>query len=180
MGGTLSALKLHLAEMTKNATPESASLTTCNKAMELLDESMREMRRIAHHLMPESLGREGLKTAISEFCKSIPNTSFAWYGSEERLDAKLELNVYRITYELINNAMKHAGASHIFVQIVCDANRISIAVKDDGRGFNTHEIAEGMGFSNIRSHVDSYNGFIDINSAKGEGTEINVELKIMN
>ncbi len=99
---------------------------------------------------------------------------------DERLDAKMELVVYRIAYELVNNAMKHSGASHILLQIVHDPDRISITVEDNGCGFDTRETAEGMGLSNIRTHVASYNGIMDIGSAKGEGTEINVELKIGN
>jgi signal transduction histidine kinase len=128
--------------------------------------------------MPDTLSRFGLKTAISEFCRSIPYAKFVWYGDDDRLDAKLELIVYRITYELVNNAMKHSGASHILVQIVRDPARISLTVQDDGCGFNVQETAEGMGLSNIRTHIASYNGLIDIGSAAGEGTEINVEFQI--
>jgi signal transduction histidine kinase len=178
MGGMLSAIKFQLADMKKHISPRSASSQTCDRAMDLLDESMREMRRIAHHLMPESLSRLGLKTALAEFCKSVPHARFTWFGSEERIDAKLELIVYRIAYELVNNALKHSGAGHIMVQIVRDPDRISLTVQDDGCGFDPGNVTEGMGLSNIRTHVASYNGLMDIGSVAGEGTEVNVEFSI--
>jgi signal transduction histidine kinase len=179
LGGILSAMKYNLADMREVIAPEPASLEIYSKTMELLDESMREMRRIAHHLMPDSLSRFGLKTAVSEFCKSIPHAKFAWYGGDERLDAKLELVVYRIAYELVNNALKHSGASRILVQIVRDPDRVSLTVQDNGSGF-APETGEGMGLSNIRTHVASYSGIMDIGSVAGEGTEVNVELRIEN
>jgi signal transduction histidine kinase/Tfp pilus assembly protein PilF len=177
LGGILSAMKYNLADMRKVISLEPASLEIYNKTMELLDESMREMRRIAHHLMPDALSRFGLKTAVSEFCKSIPHAKFAWYGGDERLDAKLELIVYRIAYELVNNALKHSGASHILVQIVRNPDRVSLTVEDNGSGF-APETGEGMGLLNIRTHVASYNGIMDIGSVAGEGTEINVEFQL--
>ena len=178
MGGLLSVIKLHLADMKRGVTPESPSAETCNRATELLDESMVEMRRIAHHLMPSSLSSEGLRIAVSEFCRSVPHARFSWYGSDRRIDPKMELVIYRIAYELVNNAMKHSGASHIVVQIVRDNDRIAFTVQDNGRGFDPRKTPDGMGMSNIRNLVASYGGRLDIGSAKGEGTEINVEFEL--
>ncbi|MDR2563177.1 MAG: histidine kinase, partial [Prevotellaceae bacterium] len=178
LGGILSTLKYSMANMRNNITQDVASEEIYNKSMELLEESMREMRRVAHHLMPETLSRSGLQTALSEFCKSIPHAKFIWHGYDERLETKLELLVYRIAYELVNNAMKHSGASVILTQIVCEPDRISLTVQDNGCGFDTRTTAEGMGLSNIRTYMTSYNGLIDICSTIGEGTEIYVEFQI--
>ena len=86
--------------------------------------------------------------------------------------------IYRSIHELVNNALKHAGADKIMVQIIQEPNRIAFTVQDDGCGFDPSAEAQGMGLQNIRTRIASYNGIIDINSKAGEGTEINVELRI--
>jgi len=181
LGGILTATKYNLAEMRRFTTSEPASEENFDKTMGLLDESIKEMRRIAHHLMPDSLSRFGLKAAITEFCKSVPHAKFTWFGSNERFETRLELVVYRVAYELVNNALKHSGASLIKVQIVRDPDRIALTVEDNGRGFDLAEgqAGEGMGLSNVRAQVTSFNGFIDIGSTPGEGSEINVEFPIV-
>jgi signal transduction histidine kinase len=181
LGGVLTATKFNLAEMRRFLPQEPASEESFDKTMSLLDESIGEMRRIAHHLMPDSLSRFGLKAAITEFCKSIPHARFSWFGGDERFDTRLELSLYRIAYELVNNALKHSGASVIKVQIVRDPDRIALTVEDNGCGFNVAggQTGEGMGLSNVRAQVTSFNGVIDVGSAPDEGTEINVEFQLV-
>jgi signal transduction histidine kinase len=83
--------------------------------------------------------------------------------------------IYRIVHELTSNALKQAGASHILVEIVRDADRIFPTVQDAGCGFDTSAGSSGIGLANIRNRVASHNGNVDIHSIIGEGTEVNVE-----
>jgi len=85
--------------------------------------------------------------------------------------------IYRSIHELVNNALKYAGASQILVQIIQEPDRIAFTVQDDGCGFDPAVESKGMGLQNIRTRVASYNGILDINSRPGEGTEVNVEIK---
>jgi signal transduction histidine kinase len=179
LGSMLTGVKLNLSSMAKEAGLESANGKRFNKALGLLDESMRELRRVAHHLMPESLSRYGLKTALADFCDSISDTEFNYYGSGERFDQKLEVVIYRIAHELVNNALKHAGASHILVQIVQEPDRIALAVEDNGCGFNPQAATKGSGLQNIRTRVASFNGTMDVNTLEGRGTEINAEFGLI-
>jgi len=146
----------------------------------LLDESMQEMRRVAHHLMPDSLSNFGLKDSITDFCNSVPNVKFTYYGDETRLDPKLEVMIYRIMHELVSNALKPSGAEHILVEIVRYDDKIALTVQDDGCGFDQTTEPKGMGLSNIRTRVAAYNGTLLIDAEVGVGTEINVELRITN
>jgi signal transduction histidine kinase len=180
LGSMLTGAKLSLLEMKKAAKLESGDVERFDKAVGLLDDSVREMRRVAHHLMPDSLSRFGLKSAVSDFCSNFPVIRFAYYGDESRLDPKLEVMIYRSIHELVNNALKHAGAEKILVQIVREPGRIDFTVQDDGCGFDPSAVSKGMGLQNIRTRVASYNGVLDIDSNPGEGTEINVELSIEN
>ena len=178
LGSMLTGVKLNLLEMKKGAILEYADLESFDKALGLLDRSVNEMRRVAHHLMPDSLSRFGLKPAVNDFCSAIPSVNFAYYGDEARLDSKLEVIIYRIIHELVNNALKHSGADKIMVQIMQEPDRIAFTVQDDGRGFDTTDTSKGMGLQNIRTRVAAYNGILNIYSRPDEGTEVNVELKI--
>jgi len=178
LGSMLTGVKLNLLEMKQGAVMEYADVKRFDKALGLLDRSVQEMRRVAHHLMPDSLSRFGLKSAVNDFCNNLPSVHFTYYGDESRFDSKQEVMIYRTIYELVNNALKHAGAMHILVQIMQEPDRIAFTVQDDGCGFNPSTEFQGMGLQNIRTRVASYNGILNMDSQAGEGTEINVELKI--
>ena len=178
LGSILAAAKYNLADIKKNSVQEVIDTERFDKAMNLLDESMREMRRVAHHLMPESLNKYGLKQSITDFCNSVSTVKFTYYGDDTRLDSRMEVMVYRIMHELVSNALKYSGASHIIVEIVRYPDNISLTVQDDGCGFDLSAESKGMGLANIRTRVAAYNGNLMIDSKPGVGTEINVELKI--
>ena len=128
--------------------------------------------------MPDSLARYGLKPALTDFCNSISIVKFNYFGSDERLDQKLEVMIYRTVHELINNALKHSGAKEILVQIIQETDRIAITVQDDGIGFDASAPTNGLGLKNIQNRVGSYNGRMEIWSKQDEGTEISVEFII--
>ena len=179
LGSILAGAKINLLEMKKAATLDTGSLERYDLALSLLDKSMSEMRRIAHHLMPDTLAAVGLKQSIADFVASIPNATFSYYGDESRFDSKLEETVYRITHELVTNALKHSGASQILVDIVRYDNHVTLAVQDDGCGFDPDAASSnGMGMNNIRTRIDAFNGNLTIVSKPGVGTEVNVEFVI--
>jgi signal transduction histidine kinase len=178
LGSMLTGVKLNMNELKTGATLDYPSIEQFNKALILLDDSMRELRRVAHHLMPESLSRYGLRIAMADFCKSIPTAEFHWFGNERRLNKKTEVMIYRVMHELVNNAMKHSEASRILVQIVQSEDAIVFTVEDNGCGFNLHADTKGMGLKNIQSRIDAFGGILDIRSSPTKGTEVNVELKI--
>jgi signal transduction histidine kinase len=182
LGSILAAAKHNLLGIKQVSLLGKDEQVCYSKTVSLLNDSMNEMRRVAHHLMPEALSRFGLKPAIGDFCDTLPAVQFVWYGDESRIDAKLEEVVFRIIHELISNALKHSGASHIFVQVIQEPNRIAFTVQDNGGGFDPETVAAGMGLSNIRIRVASFGGIINIDSKASKGTETNIEfpLKIEN
>jgi signal transduction histidine kinase len=176
LGGMLSTIKLNLYGVKQGAVIEGNDLQNFEKALTLLNSSIIELRRIAHNMMPESLTRFGLRASLEDFCASIPNAEFHYFGSGDRIESKLEIMLYRTVYELINNALKHSGAEHILVQIVQEDDRIALTVQDNGCGFNANAPTKGTGLNNIRDRVTSCNGQISIWSEPEKGTEINIEL----
>jgi two-component system, NarL family, sensor kinase len=186
LGGLLTGVKLKLSSMKENSIITSDNLAHFNHALDLLDTSIAEMRRVAHNLMPETLMHYGLQTAVNDFIKQVepdglPVIRFSLFGDDLRYEKELEISVYRITQELVNNALKHAAARQIDVQLFTEKNRISVQVIDDGKGFDT-EIAKNVktskGLKNINDRITAFNGHLEILSEPGKGTECTLEFLI--
>jgi signal transduction histidine kinase len=166
LGGMLSVVKLNLDNGSH-----------LQNAREMLDQSINELRRVAHHIMPESLFRYGLKVSLEDFCLSVPNAKFHYFGKDSRLENRTEILLYRCALELVNNAIKYSGAKTINVQLVQEVDRVSLAVQDDGCGFDPEAVdGHGMGIENLRVRVAAFNGVINIYSSPGKGTEVYVEI----
>jgi signal transduction histidine kinase len=177
LGGMLSVARLKISTMKGNLTIPEENVATLNTAIDLLDNSIKELRRVAHNLMPESLMKYGLNAALTDFCRSAGKVTYHFFGEDKRQDEKLEIAAYRIVNELVNNAIKHSQAENINVQLITDENRLHIIVEDDGRGFDLKSVEAngGTGLRNIRSRVTSFGGKIEMITAPGQGTEVNVE-----
>ena len=178
LGGMLSTVKLNLSDLKKGAVIENNDMFRFDNALNMLNDSIRELRRVAHNMMPESLSRYGLKISIKDFCDSIPGAEFQYFGDERRLNQKFEIMIYRIIHELVNNSIKHANAEHIIVQLIQESDRISLTVQDDGCGFDMNAKTKGNGLINIKNRVNSYNGQMSIWSKPGNGVEINIEFRL--
>lgn len=177
LGGLLSGIKLTLVHGDSEEVRQQ-------RALEQLDAAISEMRRIARHMMPESLIHFGLPEALNDFCSSfthqnIVSVHLQVFGMQERLDQNLEISLYRIVQELVNNAIKHAGASEIYVQLLRDEDLIQLTVEDNGTGFDPldKKVKNGIGLGNIRSRLELLQGNLEIQSAPGEGSSFSIEIK---
>jgi signal transduction histidine kinase len=155
------------------------------RSLDMLDTSIQELRRVAHNMMPEALTKFGLDEALKDYCNNINNSQivqvkYQSFGMEERLDSSTEIIVYRIVQELFANIFKHARATEVLVQLLKEGDRLSIAVEDNGLGFDVKDLEtnKGAGWSNIRSRVDYLKGKLDLHSGQGEGTSVNIEFHV--
>ena len=141
----------------------------------LVDDAIREMRNVAHHLLPDSLSRYGLRIALRDFCQTLSNVDFSFTGEERHIAHEEAL--YCIVYELVNNAVKSSGAEHILVQLMVNDGLSVVNVRDDGNGLlQQTDGGEGSGMQNIQARVNALGGRLDIFSKPGEGTEVNIEI----
>lgn len=177
LGGMLSIVMLNLRDVKGYYIMDGPDVDHFGKALEMLDQSIGELRRVAHHIMPESLVRYGLKVSLEDLCCAIPGAHFRYLGEDARLDSHLEVMLYRCAYELVHNALKHANATSINVQLVADNGLVSLTVHDNGTGFEPETIGNGTGLSNIRTRVSAYNGKMQIYSLPSKGTEVNIEIE---
>lgn len=180
LGGMLTGVKLKMEMMDMSRNHKDGYQNNYEDSMRILKESMTELRRISHHLMPLSLRTNGIKVALSDYCRSFNNVNFDFYGEDKRLDSQFEIMIYRIVHELVNNAVKHAKADMINVQIMQEDDYIAILVNDNGCGFDVDNISKGMGLNNVKERVSTRNGRFEITSEKDKGTEINIEFELTN
>jgi signal transduction histidine kinase len=182
VGGLLSGIKLSLAGMKGNVyLPEQSAQSLSNVILQL-DHSISELRRVSHNMMPEALIRYGLREALENYCANI-NISGAikvqlqTYGMDQRLEQSVEIVLYRIVQELLNNVVRHARATQVLVQLIRKQDRFSLTVEDDGIGFDNQlaNAGAGAGMANIRARAEYLGGTVDIHSAPGQGTSVNVE-----
>ena len=181
LGGLLSGVKINLSAMKGNSILTSENAETFDHAIHLLDTSISELRRVAHNLMPETLNRYGLKIALNDFVTEMssdqtPALTFRFFGEDVRYTNHLELTMYRIAQELVNNALKHSGATTIDLQLIGEADRVCVQVVDNGKGFDTTiKRGDGKGLISIQDRVTANNGRFDIESSPGQGTEATIE-----
>ena len=185
LGGLLSGVKFSLSNMKDNLVITPDNMTVFERSLDMLDTSIKELRRVAHNMMPEMLTKFGLDEALKEYCNTINSSKlltikYQSLGMEARLDKSVEIIIYRIVQELLNNTMKHATASEAFVQLIREENRLSVVVEDNGKGFDSSlmENNKGAGLTNVRSRVDYLKGQLDIHAEPGKGTLVNIEFNV--
>ncbi|MBK9270880.1 MAG: sensor histidine kinase [Saprospiraceae bacterium] len=184
LGGMLSGIKQNLNVMKGNQILSETSATALGQVIGDLDKSINELRHIARNMMPEALLRFGLIDALADYCDHLQQDGrlqikFQSYGFENRLSQDMEVVIFRIVQELLNNVVKHSGANHALVQLIRDGERISVDVEDNGKGMDTNFSNHGMGIGwlNIQSRVDFLKGHLDLRSAPGEGCSVHIEFK---
>jgi signal transduction histidine kinase len=181
LGGLLSGIKLTLHSISDDIPQKIAP--SFSKVINQLDTVIKEMRRVAHNMMPEALLKFGLGEAIQDYCDGINESNiikikYTQIGSLQTLIQSTAIVLYRIVQELTNNSIRHAAAKNIFIQITSHQKGFTITVEDDGKGFDCKILSEekGTGLKNVRSRVEYLKGEWDIRSDSGKGTSINIEI----
>jgi two-component system, NarL family, sensor kinase len=184
LGSILSGTKYFFTNMKDNLIINAETAAAFERGMGMLDKSIHELRRVAHNMMPEALMKFGLDSALRDFCQSIEQsgaiqlTYLSYDMDESTIPEARAAAIYRIVQELVNNILKHAEARTALVQVIRKGLALSIAVEDDGKGFDISILAdsEGIGYPNLKNRVAWLNGTIDIQSEAGKGTSVNIEI----
>jgi signal transduction histidine kinase len=179
IGPMLSAIKLQVNHVEPVNEQEKAII---EKSGKLMDEVIQRFREIAYDLLPNTLIRKGLITAIAEFANKINDAhsikiSFR-HDENIQLSAASELNLYRIVQEIIHNAIKHAEASEIVIHLYKHNDKLVFNAGDNGKGFNYDNTktlpSAGLGLLNIQNRVTLLNGKLNIESENYKGTNYNI------
>jgi signal transduction histidine kinase len=187
LGPLLSTVKLYVNEL------ESGDMTPDEKAgllkqtNELINESISGIRSISNNLSPHLIMDFGLAKAVESFCKKVNlvqkiRINFENSIGTKRFDQTIEIVLYRVITELINNTLKHAQASKIDIYLEIIENILQMTYLDDGIGFDKEKVlgdeTVGMGMKNIVSRLESINGNLRIHSRPGAGFLIVAEIRI--
>ena len=148
---------------------------------DLLTEATGVARNLSRGLHPITITANGLPKALEELAARVPqNVRFSWPSSKKLdLDPSVALHVYRIAEEAVGNAVRHAEADSITIELHATPGRkIALTITDDGEGFRQGGGAEGMGLQNMRYRARVIHGTLKIASARKRGTVVTCILPI--
>lgn len=182
LGGMLTAVQLEIETHNANTQPAHSNNS---KSLNMLQQSIAELRRISNALLPEALLKTGLNNALKHYCLSFNLVSksteitYLFSGIETSFSKPFELTVYRICQELLNNAVKHSRATHVEVQLIVESNRVFLSVTDNGIGFDVESamLNQSVGLKSIVQRVEIYGGRFEIVSQPDSGTEAIAEFE---
>jgi two-component system, NarL family, sensor histidine kinase DegS len=156
---------------------------------EMVKISLHEVRKIIFNLRPMVLDDLGIIPTLRRFITELQKRTdmsielVVLGGENERLSGTLEVAIFRIVQEALNNILKHAGAKRCVIKMEIIAGRVNITIVDDGCGFDTEHVMKGtemdcFGLLGMRERVQLLDGQIRISSATGKGTEIHVRIPV--
>ncbi len=184
-GQALTALHLGLEGLWNSMPDELEEQKNRIDALVILIEQLGDkIRNISSELRPDLLDDMGLIPTIewyvNEFSESHPNInlSFQSVGFRKRLPSDIELVLYRIFQESMNNVIKHAKAENVGVALIYSHPKVFMTIKDDGVGFDVKKSSDGIGLLGMRERAVSVSGVIEIHSGKNKGVTIRVELPV--
>jgi signal transduction histidine kinase len=178
LGPILSTVKMSLSSLTPRIS-DSSGVVILNNTNHLVNEAISTIKDISNNLSPHVLTNFGLASAISAFTTKINQTKaleidFKSNMENVRLENDKEVVIYRAACELINNAIRHSGASRIEIELNKNEKIVTLQFYDNGRGFDTSNLGlddnKGMGLSNIETRVKTVEGVFILESTPGKGT----------
>jgi len=187
LGPLLSSIKLYFQWISKMEDPEKKLFLT-GKGNHNIDEAILTLREISNNLSPQSLNTFGLVLAIRNYIEGLNQVSDIQIdlqsNIEIRFNKNIEIALYRVVLELINNCLKHAEAKEIRINLhyIEFAQLIRLTYTDNGKGFNldkTKGKSKGRGLLNIQYRISSLNGKITMKSAPGKGLEVTIEVPVL-
>ncbi len=185
LGPLLSTIKLFINQLDDKDLKKKDKSELILQATEMIDEAIASAKDISNNLMPSVIRDFGLIAAIESFCQKInvvehidvffdPNVSSAHFNKT------VEIVLYRIVKELINNTIKYAKAQHINITLNEKDKRLQLLYEDDGVGFDVQAVmnsrTKGMGLNNIITRAKSVNGTCMIKSVLGQGVSVVVDI----
>jgi signal transduction histidine kinase len=182
-GQALTALKISL-EISREDLPEELREVRRQlaDAAALTDQTMEQIRRLAHNLRPAALETYGLDGALQALChdfESRTNLPVTYQATSSlSLPDTVAITLYRFIQEALTNVAKHAGASEVVVGVECDDAHVRVVIRDNGRGFDLIDGPDdganltGIGLAGMRERLDLIGGWLLIQTGLGAGTQL--------
>ncbi|MEO0895572.1 MAG: tetratricopeptide repeat protein [Bacteroidota bacterium] len=155
-----------------------------SQGLELLKEASNELRRMAYALMPGSLARFGLQSALNDLITSTQETTpaeieFQLFGiDEQQLSEEVQKAIFRVIQELLHNLQKHAEAKEVFVQLIQKESQLDISYEDDGKGIDLAKVKKGVGMNSMQRRIAYLGGHMELQSKPGEGFSVYIQIPL--
>lgn len=187
IGTMLSVTKMSLNQLERQVGGDMQTSFLFQKTRSMIDETMTNVRRISRNLVPTTLERFGLLAALEELADRATDddveVELIYPEQVIPFSPALELMLYRIAQELVNNAIRHARAKRISIQVYSVEREARLSVIDDGVGFDFDRVMEnkqgGLGLRNIESRLSVVNGHVTFDVAPGRGSQIHVQVQLL-
>ncbi len=184
VGQKLLMSKLVLDKISKVNTTED-KLPEIIKVIDEINSAINELKEISYSMKPKYLSEIGLGPALNSLCEKVTtetdirNIIFI-ENPDERYASNIELTIYRIAQEALNNIIKHSEANEFNLQLLQNENRVKLMISDNGKGFDTDTAVKGKGFGlfNMKQRAENIGGILKIDSSEEFGTLIVTEIPI--
>ncbi len=188
LGVMLSTIKLYFGEFVDELRELNIkSSQHQDKTIELLDEAVVEVRRIAHNMQSGVLKNFGLLNAVQDLAETITQTgklevTVSNFGMKDRLPDDMEGKLFKVIQELVGNVLKHANATKLGISLYKKEDLLNIIVEDNGVGFNVAAVSDkgGMGLKNITFRISELGGKCHFDSNEKVGTSVIIDIPIEN
>jgi len=188
LGALLSSINIYVNLILAGQTNDDEKDELLRTIKELVNQTITSAREISNNIRPNVLSNYGLIPSLTSFIEKLNKTgqievNFNSKAENFSLEKNIEIIIYRIVNELINNTLKHAQASIIDIEMIQDDRFFHLTYKDNGKGFDVqtkvnNTFTQSMGLSNITSRLLSIGGYCNISSIQGEGMEAKIKIKL--
>lgn len=183
LGPLLSVIKMNLHLLD---TKDKNDLIILGKTSTHIDHTAKRLRDISNNIMPYTLQKKGLITAITEITELLAEgnqLSIEFNNSlkELAITKEKEIHIFRLFQEVLNNTVKHANASEIKIHLYEEKNELNILVKDNGCGFDKEKVMDqgkGLGLQNILRRTGILKGKVYLETVPGSGTEYHFRIPL--
>lgn len=178
----IAALRWRLEALDTTQYPES-DRKIHESLVQMLEDVYADIRLISHNLLPPELETQGLVVALHTLTEKLnQNTKTQFYlispDVSQRLDPKIEYQLYSISLELVNNVLKHAHAQKVWMSISKNEQFVTLTVSDDGVGFQAKNQSDGVGLRNISARVEALEGHWEVETKPHGGTKVTIEIPV--
>jgi signal transduction histidine kinase len=185
IGQLLTAANMNMSVLDDYKEDEHNFANVLHKTQDILMEAMADVRTLSHQIMPNMLIKNSLSDALRDLISKTNSPKLQidlkMEGLKNDLNQNIQVVMYRVIQECINNTIKHAKANRVEISLIQSNTMIEAIFKDDGVGFNPLKISsknDGLGLDNIKSRIDMLKGDLKIKSAEGQGTSIVMKIPI--
>ena len=184
VGAALSTLRLLVGQMQQQPIEIDIIETTSNKCKDVIDSTIDNVRRISNDLLPQGLEEFGLSYAIEGLCEKtmeISDINIALrFTKIDNISNKINLIIYRLIQELLNNAVKHSEATMITLHLSKNQQTLDLLYTHNGKGFNFSDAYKkrSLGLKNIETRTKMINGIIKFETRPNEGLKLDISIPL--